>query len=172
MAYPLSFANTVEARAKYTVKSTDWNSIQMALPSIGANTTAEVFVPVTKRFSVKGFVDYSRPDGKTDPGAVSIAAIDCIAPAWPASTAVTNAQPTPNWIVVNGTAFQCTTAGTTAGTIPAGLTTQPAAGTTVTDGTAVWTSKGQRGAVIRIRFANSSAGALTPTTQTYEFYQF
>ena len=141
MPYPLSFANIEACRAKYTVKSTDWGTVHMALPAIGANTTAEVFVPVTKRFSAKGNVGYSRPDGKTDPGAVSIAAVDCVAPAWPASTAVTNAQPTPNWIVVNGTAFQCTTAGTTAGTIPAGLTTQPAAGVTVTDNTAVWTSK-------------------------------
>src|SRR5712672_518131 len=100
MAYPLSNGFLSDYRARYVVKSTDWGTIHMALPSIGANTTAEVFIPLTKRFSAKGVVDYSRPDGKGDPGAVSVAAIDCIAPAWPANTAVTNAQPTPNWIVV------------------------------------------------------------------------
>lgn len=168
MSLPLPFGAVDSYRAKYTVKSGDWGTIQQALPSVGANSTADVQVPLTSRFKIQGMTDYSRPQGLADPAAISIAALDVIAPVWPTSTAVTTA----NYIVVNGTVFKCTTAGTTAGSIPAGLSTRPVAGNTVSDNTAVWTSQGQKGCVLRIRFANSSAGALTPTAQQYDFYQF
>jgi hypothetical protein len=115
MSYPLSIVVTAsDAAAKYTVKSTDWGTgVFPALPSVSANSSADVIIVVTKRFKVQRPVEYGRPAGTADPGGISIAAVDCIAPA-------------------------------SVGAPPR----------------------------IRIRFSNSTAGALTPATQQYDFYQF
>src|SRR5437588_6870904 len=114
MSYPLStvFSST-NVNAKYTVKGADWGTgVFPALPSVAANSSSDVVIVATKRFKVQRPVDFARPTGTADPGGISIAAVDCIAPA-------------------------------TVGANPR----------------------------IRIRFANSTAGALTPTANQYDFIQ-
>lgn len=114
MAIPLSTNNTADsAGAKYTVKSTDWGTGAFpALPSVAANSSSDVIIVVTKRFKIQRPVEYARIPGTADPAGISVAAVDCIAPA-------------------------------SVGANPR----------------------------VRIRFSNSTIGALTPTTQQYDFYQ-
>lgn len=114
MALPRSTGNIEAARAKYSVLSGDWGTGAFpALPSISANSTGTATIVVSRNFRIQSVTDYTRPSGTADPAGISIAAIDCIAPA----------------------------------------------------------SVGARPRV-RITWANSTAGALTPSTQQYDFYQF
>jgi hypothetical protein len=66
--------------------------------------------------------------------------------------------------------FVCQVAGTSASSIPAGLTTRPARFTTVTDGSVTWLSMGEA-ALVRARFSNTTASAGQPTAQEYDLYQ-
>jgi len=118
MAYPASGGRaSYETGAFYLVKSTDFNgTIQPALPSVGANSSADLIVTVSRKFRPGAVVNYNRPQGTADPTGISIAAVDCIAPA--------------------------------SGSMAAGNPPR-----------------------VRIRFQNSTAGALTPASQNYELYQ-
>ena|SRR5579871_1479800 len=111
---PLSTTPSSPAvRAKYTVKSTDWGTgVFPALPSIGAASTADITIVVTKRFKIGEPVVLDRNPGTADPAGVAVEQVDVIAPL-------------------------------TVGANPR----------------------------IRVRFSNSTAGSLTPTTQQYDFIQ-
>lgn len=117
MAYPNSGGRTAALpKAFFVVKSGDWGGVQPALPSVGANSTADVIITVSRTFKPQSSVYYVRPTGTADPAGISVDSIDLLGPA--------------------------------AGSYAAGNHPR-----------------------IRVRFQNSTAGALSPATQEYDFYQ-
>ena len=153
------------------VPTTNKSGIQPSLPSVGAATTADIYLIVSRSFRVDREVLYIRPSGIADPAGIALEQIDCIGPIWKASTAITTYQGSSvaqsSFLVLSGVLFACTTAGTTASTVP---TFNYAINGTTTDGTAVWTCIGYR-ALLRMRWSNATAGALQPAAQEYDFYQ-
>jgi hypothetical protein len=154
------------------IKSTDFGTIQQALPSVAANTSVDYFLLVRYGFTSQKLVEWARPNSASDPAAILISSADCIAPVWLLSTAITaynGATPSnKSYVMLNGTLFGCTTAGTTGASVPAFNFTK---GQTTADGTAVWTCLGQQ-SLVRIRFSNTSAVPGTPVAQDYWFSQF
>jgi len=145
--------------------------IQAPLPLITANTSVDYFLLVRKDFRTQKLVEWARPNSSPDPAAIILSQADCIAPVWLASTAITNYLGTTvansSFVMLNNQLFACTTAGTTASTVPTFNFTQ---GGTTTDGTAVWTCLGYRG-LLRLRMSNTSATTGTPVAQDYWFAQ-
>jgi hypothetical protein len=143
------------------------SGIQLPLPNIGANNSADLFLVVRRDFRPQKEVNWIRPNSSADAGGLLVSLMDCVAPGWPQSTAVTADT---NFIIVNCTVFVCVVGGTTAGSIPAGLTTRPAKGTTVVDNGATWLSLGEA-ALVRTRFSNTTASAGQPIAQEYDVFQ-
>ncbi len=151
------------------VPTVNTSGIQQPTPNIGANNSADQNLVVRRSFRPDRMVSWTRPRSSADAGGLLVSLMDCVAPLWPASTAV-SAGATPNYIIVNSTVFICTTAGTTASSIPAGLGTRPTKGTTVTDNSAVWTSLGEA-ALVRVRWSNTTGSAGQPIAQEYDLVQ-
>lgn len=143
------------------------SGVQLPLPNIGANNSADLFVVVTRSFRPQKEVNWIRPSSSADAGGLLVSLMDCVAPNWPQSTAVTADS---NFIIVNSVAFICTIGGTTASAIPTGLTTRPAKGTLVTDNGATWMSLGEA-ALVRTRFSNTTGTAGQPLAQEYNLFQ-
>jgi hypothetical protein len=147
------------------------SGIQPALPSIGAATTADIYLIVSRNYRCDREVLSIRPSGIADVAGVALEQMDCIGPTWKASTAITVYQGASvaqsSFLVLSGVLFACTTAGTTASTVP---TFNFAIGGTTTDGTAVWTCIGYRG-LVRMRWSNATSGSLQPAAQEYDLYQ-
>lgn len=144
---------------------------QPALPSVTANSTVDIFLIVGRNFRTNRETKWIRPSAAADPAGISLTQMDCVAPIWAASTAITvyngASAALSSFLVLNGVLFACTTAGTTASTVPA---FNFAIGGTTTDGTAVWTCLGYR-ALVRMRWSNSSATAAQPVAQEYDLVQ-
>jgi hypothetical protein len=159
--------------AFYVIGSTDFGTIQAALPSVGANTTAEfiAFVPNTgSQWKVQKSVQFMKSDQSVDaddPVGIMLNKVDCIAPPYPGTGTVVA---TGAVIVINGYAFKATTGGTTAATFIGFSKFNLTKGATTTDGSVVWTSFG-KSAWLRFRFGNVSATPGTPTAQAYELFQ-
>lgn len=139
----------------------------LSLPNIAASTSSDVDIPVPPAFRVQRLTSFSRPDGVTDTVGISVDACDCIAPLWAASTAFSLSA----YIVINGTLFQCTTAGTSASVanFPAAFGTSVKGGT-VTDNGATWTNRG-KAVIVRMRFSNGTVSAAQPKAMSYNIYQ-
>jgi hypothetical protein len=143
------------------------SGIQLPLPNIGANNSADLFLVARRDFRPQKEVNWIRPNSSADAGGLLVSLMDCVAPIWPQSTAVTADT---NYIVINSTVFVCVISGTTASSIPAGLTTRPAKFTTVVDNTATWMSLGEA-ALVRARFSNTTGSAGQPIAQEYDLFQ-
>jgi|ERR1700704_2882562 len=144
------------------------SGIQPPLPSIAANTTAEVGLKIPESFSPFRSVLVEQPNANTETAGISLVASYCRAPLWPASTAVV-AGDNPTYIVTAGALFVCTTAGTTSASnsFPAGFVTTAAAQTgTVTDNTATWTFVGNF-KIVSLRWMNATGTAAIPVANTY-----
>jgi hypothetical protein len=147
------------------------SGIQPALPLVAANSTAAIHPIVSRAFDSQWGVRVIRPNSLGDPTGISLEIAECIAPAWSASTAITTylgaSAAKSSFLILNGVLFGCTTAGTTASTVPSFNFTP---GATTTDGTAVWTCIGYR-SLLRLRFSNSSGTAQQPFSQEYDLIQ-
>lgn len=144
---------------------------QDPLPSIAGNSTVDVLIHVanaSSQWKVQKTVHYMRSDSLADPVGLVIGGADCIAPVYPGTSTVVASSA---YMVLNGYLFKATTGGTTAAKFIGFSNFNTVKAATTTDGSVVWTSFG-KAAIVRVRFANVTAGALTPTAQTYEFFQF
>lgn len=141
--------------------------IQSPLPNIAANNSADQFVFARRTFTPDRIVSWARPRSSADAGGLLISLMDCVAPLWASGTAMTADA---SYIIVNSTVFVCVIGGTTAGSIPAGLTTRPAKGTLVVDNGATWLSMGE-GALVRLRWSNTTGSAGQPIAQEYDLVQ-
>lgn len=154
------------------IPTSDFGTVQPALPSVLANSTTDYYAVVPNsgsQWKVQKSVNYMRSDGTTETAGIVLSKIDCIQPEYPgAGQAVTSASNT--WFVMNGYLFLCTTSGTTASPFIGFAAFNKTKGATTTDGTAVWTSYG-KAALLRFLFGNVSASPATPVAQTYELFQ-
>lgn len=150
---------------------TDFSGIQDALPSISANTTADVLVVVPASFDPNKEVRWSNPNTAVgDTAGVSITDMDCQRPIWIASNSYAQGA----FIFTAGALFECTAAGTSSSNanFPTGFATVAAAQSgTVTDNGATWTYVGKQKSIVRIRFMNATGSAAIPTAQEYDLYQ-
>lgn len=151
------------------VPKVNFTGIQQPLPNIAANNSADMFLVSRRTFRPDKIVSWARPRSSADAGGLLVSLMDCVAPLWPQSTSV-SAGATPTYIIVNSTVFVCVVAGTTAASIPAGLTTRPAKFTQVVDNGATWMSLGEAG-LVRVRFSNTTGSAGQPIAQEYDLVQ-
>jgi hypothetical protein len=149
------------------------SGIQDALPSIAANTTADIFVRVApfQQWSTKRQVVVRIPDENSETAGISLIRADCVAPLWPASTSVTAGQ----YIVIANGLFECTVAGTTAAaaSVPNFLNivnTGTPGVTTIVDNGATWLFQGRK-KLVRMRFMNATGSAAIPVINEYNFIQ-
>lgn len=142
------------------------SGLQLAMPAVGAATTADLDIKVPFGFKPQMYTAMKRPAVTSDTAGETPDAIDCLAPSWAASAAFAAGA----FIVVGSKIFQCTVAGTT-GTAPnvpnfAGVAKYG----TITDNTATWKSYGS-GRIVRLRFGNNTAAAVQPTANEYDLFQ-
>lgn len=152
-----------------SVPTVDHSGVQLPLPSIAANTTADYnfVVPNTgSQWKVQKSVACMRPDGTAETAGVSLGTLDCIAPIYPGNS---SSAALGSYIVLNQVLYVCTTAGTTAASIQPS-TFNTAKGATTTDGAAVWTSLG-RAILVRAHFINAAGSAKIPQAMEYDFFQ-
>lgn len=142
------------------------SGIQQPLPQIAANSSADVFLTVKRTFQVQKEVNWIRPASSADAAGLAPALMDCVAPLWASGTSFSAGA----FILVNRTVFIATVGGTSAGSIPAGLTTRPAKYTTVTDNGVTWMSLGEA-SIVRARFVNMTGSAGAPIAQEYDLFQ-
>lgn len=143
------------------------SGVQSPLPNIGANNSSDQFLVVSRNFRPEKQVGWARPRSSADAGGLLISLMDCVAPLWASGTSMTADT---SYIIVNSTVFVCTVSGTSAGSIPAGLTTRPAKGTLVTDNGATWMSLGEA-ALVRLRWSNTTGSAGQALAQEYDLVQ-
>ena len=162
--------------AFYVIGTSDFGTVQAALPAVGAagSATATVdyfaFVPNTgSQWKVQKSVQYMKSDDSnlSDPEGIVLGKIDCVAPVYPG---VSTVVATGAVIVLNGYAFKATAGGTTAATFIGFSKFNLTKGATTTDGSVTWTSFG-KAAWLRFRFANVGSGSATPVAQSYELFQ-
>jgi len=151
----------------------DQSGIQVALPSIGANTTVDYFVVVPNNgrvWSVQDQVSYMRPQGVAETPAITIGNVDIVAPLWQASTSFGFAAAAGAYIVVNSVGYVATVTGTTSSTIPAAFSAIASSvkGTLIVDNGQTWKSLGPA-IFIRMHINNSSGSAAIPAAQEYDF---
>jgi len=147
------------------------NGAQDTLPLIAASSTVDYFVRVANsgsQWKVQKTVHYMRSDSLADPTGIVVGGADCIQPPYPGTATVVA---TSAYMELNGYLFQATTGGTTAVKFIGFANFNTVKGAVTTDGSVVWTSRG-KAALVRLRFANVSLAAATPTAQAYEFFQF
>ncbi|HEX3091521.1 MAG TPA: hypothetical protein VHW72_02795 [Candidatus Angelobacter sp.] len=142
------------------------SGVQDALPAITTNVTADINVRVPVPFNPNKITLYTRPNATADASGISLDAVDCVAPIWPQSTAVTQNT---SYVVIQNVLWQCIVSGTTGSSVPnfAGTTTQYA---TLADNTATWQNLG-RFHLLTLRFANLSGSTAQPTANEYDFFQ-
>ena len=144
------------------------SGVQDPLPAITTNVTADVSVRVPIGFNIGRPTLFARPNATADASGISVEGVDCVAPLWPQSTAVTQGT---SYIVVQNVLWQCIVSGTTGSSIPAGFgTSANTLYATVTDNTATWQNLG-RFHVLTLRFANLSGSTAQPTANEFDFWQ-
>lgn len=143
------------------------SGVQSPLPNVTASNSVDQFLAVRRDFRTDKIVSWGRPRSSADAGGLLISLMDCVGPNWAASTAMVADT---NYIVVNSVAFVCVVSGTTAASIPTGLTTRPAKGTLVVDSGVTWLSLGEA-ALVRLRWSNTTASAGQPIAQEYDLVQ-
>lgn len=165
------------------VPTIDGSGIQAAYPSVPANTTLDYYFVVPNsgsQWKVYKPVHYIQPDGGTQTTGVSIGyGFDCLSPVYPGATPGTATYTQASvangtYMVLNGILFQATQAGTqnTAATFIGSAAFQNIAkGSTVTDGSVTWTSRG-RAVLVRAQFENVTATAAVPEQQNVALFQF
>lgn len=150
------------------------SGVQPPLPSCAANTTTSILCYVPLNFSVSRAALVTVPNANAETAGLGLVSATCVAPLWPASTAVV-AGDNPTAIVINSNLFICSVAGTTAAAnaFPAGFATAIASqtiGTTVTDNTATWIYYGKRKCV-RMNWENLTGSAAVPAINEYNLWQ-
>jgi hypothetical protein len=109
----------------------------------------------------------ARPNATADASGISLDSVDCVAPLWPQSTAVTQGT---TYIVVGNVLWQCVVSGTTGSSIPNFAGSNNTQYATLTDNTATWQNLG-RFHLLTLRFANLSGSTAQPTANEYDFWQ-
>jgi hypothetical protein len=146
----------------------DTSGVQVALPAIATNVTADVNVRVPVPFNPNKITLYERPNATADASGISVDAVDCVAPPWPQSTAVTQNT---SYIVINNVLWQCIVSGTTGSSVPNFAALSNTQYATITDNGATWQNLG-RFHLLTLRFANLSASSnVQPTANEYDFWQ-
>lgn len=145
--------------------------LNVFLPTIATSTSTDVDIPVPPAFSTQKVTLVKQPGNVSDTTGMSIDNVLCLAPLWAASTAFSATASSGTFIVINGTLFQCTTAGTTSSlaNFPAAFGTSVKGGT-VTDNGATWTNRG-KGRIIRLRYGNGTGSTVQPLAQELDFVQ-
>lgn len=142
------------------------SGIQQPLPNISANNSSDTFLVVKRTFQVQKLVSWIRPNSSADTAGLAPQLMDCVGPLWASGTSFSAGA----FILVNRTVFIATVGGTSAGSIPAGLTTRPAKYATVTDNSVTWLSLGEA-ALVRVRWSNTTGSAGAPLAQEYNLVQ-
>jgi hypothetical protein len=147
----------------------DQSGVQTALPSVGANTSADysIFCPNQGTWDTQKSVDFMRPQGILDPAGVLVTPTGYRMPLYPGTS---QSVALLAYMVMQSTVYVCTVAGTTASTFIGGSAFNRTKGVTTTDGTVTWTSKGQ-GGLINLRLSNMTGSAAIPTAQEMDFFQ-
>jgi hypothetical protein len=146
----------------------DTSGVQHCLPAITTNVTSDLNIRVPLSFNIGRPTSFVRPNATADAAGLSVEGVDCVAPLWPQSTAVTQDS---SYIVVGNRLWQCIVSGTTGSSIPAGFATS--ANTlyaTVTDNSATWQNLGAFH-LLTLRFANLSGSTAQPTANEFDFSQ-
>lgn len=148
------------------------SGVQLPLPSIGAATTSDLFIKVPVPFNIARPTTYERPNAVADPAGVALEQCDVVAPLWPVNTAISAAQVKAGYFIVIGNqcfqAIVAGTTGTTAGAVPNFASV--AKWGTIVDNGVTWLNVG-RWHLLVMRWSNSTAGALQPQANEYNFYQ-
>lgn len=144
---------------------------QLLLPTIATATATDLDIPVPPSFMIQKLTFVKMPSNVSDTAGVSIDNVVCLAPLWPASTAVSITQGVGQYVVINSTLFQVTVAGTTstAPNFPAAFGTSVKGGT-VTDNGATWTNRG-KGRIVRLRYGNGTGSTIQPTAMELDVIQ-
>lgn len=148
-----------------TVNTSGLNTL--VLPVMLTATTADVDFVVPPSFMQQRTTQVKFPGSVAETTGIAVQGASCIAPLW-----VSGGTPAiASYIVINSNVFQCTVAGTNNVTaaFPAAFATSVKGGT-VTDNTTTWTNRG-KGRIVRIRYANPTAGTLQPTAMEYDLIQ-
>jgi hypothetical protein len=143
------------------------SGVQDPLPAITTNVTADVNVRVPVPFNIGRPTTYARPNATADASGISVEGMDCVAPLWPQSTAVTQGT---SYIVINNVLWQCIISGTTGSSVPNFAGSNNTLYATLGDNGATWQNLG-RWHLLTLRFANLSGSTAQPTANEYDFWQ-
>jgi hypothetical protein len=146
------------------------DGLQDILVPIAGNTTSDYFFKVgneSAQWKVQKTVNYMHSQGLTETAGILLGGLDCVSPVYPGSNVVVAQNA---YMILNGYLFKATTGGTTAVKFIGFNHFNLVKGATTLDGSVVWTSFA-KAALIRLRYANVTAGSLTPVAQTWELFQ-
>jgi len=146
------------------------SGIQLPLPSVGANTSADYFIIVpnqTGQFETQKSVQMMKPQGIPDGVGIVGTIVGFQMPLYPGTSQSVSLAA---YMVMNSFLFVCTAAGTTASTFIGGPAFATAKNATTTDGTVTWTCLGKAG-LINLRFVNGAGSAAAPSAQEMDFFQ-
>lgn len=159
----------------------DQSGIQPALPSVGANSTADYYFIIPNSGSQwKNYkpVYTFRPDSIVETSGISLSLpLDCVSPLYPGATpnssTYTQVSVAPNtYMVMNGNLFISTQSGSqnTAATFIGSAAFAVSKGTSVTDGSVTWLCLG-KATLVRARFSNATGSAAIPAAMEYDLYE-
>lgn len=154
-----------------TVPLYDTSGTQHALPSVGANTSADYYLLIPNSGSlwkVQGAVDFSFPQSAAQTTGVALVGADFVMPLYPGTS--TSATQNATYMVLNGYCFLCTVSGTTASTFPGQANFNTTRGVTSTDGSVTWICLGKSG-LIRLHYVNATGSAAIPVAQHMDLFQ-
>lgn len=147
----------------------DQGGIQLAFPSVPANTSVDYFFRVPNSgtlWRTQKDPQFMRPQGIPDPAGIGLGQVDVVAPLYPGTS---QSVLVGAYMVMNGYLFTASVAGTTASTFIGGPAFNLAKNSTTTDGTVTWVSLG-KAILIRLRLNNASASPAIPIAQEYDFF--
>lgn len=172
------------------VPTIDASGAQPALPSVPASGTATAaggsadyyFIVPNSGSQWKNYkvVGVERPDSVVETAGISASyPFDCQSPLYPGATpgaaTYTQVSVAPGtYMVMNGILFVASQTGsqnTAATFVGAAAFQNIAKGSTVTDGSVIWTSLG-RATLVHARFENTGNAAAIPAAQEYDLMQF
>lgn len=141
----------------------DHSGIQLALPSISANSTANYNLVLPNNsgwYRQQKNVSLIQPDGTAEASGITLSLNANInLPAYPGASASASLGA---YALINSVLYVATVGGTTGSTAPTFVVTK---GSTTTDGSVTWTSLG-RAILVQLHYANVSGSAAIPTAQT------
>jgi len=179
----LKIAGTGSAIPNY-----DTSGVQNGLPSVGAQGTAVYYAVVpnsSSQWKQQKSVAFMNSDGVPETAGIVLSHIDFVQPVYPGAANAPQGGPNPPsstytqvsvlpgaFMVINGYLFEAVQAAS-ASTAAAFIGTSAfnfAKGSSTTDGSVSWLSRGKAG-LARFQFSNVSSGANVPAARAYELFQ-